>query len=523
MRIRTSPVVSGVLLLMAMMTAAANAQVNGYHGIYYDLGQDASFTVGGQDYKVAKYAGGLGTYPQQTAPIAVYDQASHKTFFVYGGTLPGQNSLKNMVGYYDHATGMMAKPRVVRSVGGTDVHQNATLQIDAAGYLWVFAHSHGTSGSGNVYRSAAPGSINSFIDVTASSLLTSLFPGNPDLAYGNPDIRPDGRVMEVHNIYGDGRAVHVATGQISGSGDAIVWNETSTSDTRLMDFGGHYAISRRRGEKTGIVANWHNGGLDHRTNLYYLESTDFGATWTTANGTTLPGALTSSSNPALVHTFNSNDELVYVKSLDFDANGKPVILFVTVPDGDNVGHDAGPHSGGGYDAIAGRRKVRTAHYNGSSWDIREVTTTDHNYDHGEIWVDDEGNWHVLGAFVDGPQEWGCGGDIALYSSGDQGATWTLDKQLTSAESLNMTYPRLVEDADDGFFALWADGDGWGEATSHSSLYFMTANGTVYQMPIDFGGSDFAAPLLVPEPTSMGLMGLGAAGLLAGRRRKNRSK
>ena len=54
-----------------MMTAEPSARVNGYRGIYYDLGQNASFTVDGASYDVAKYAGGLGTCPQQTAPIAV--------------------------------------------------------------------------------------------------------------------------------------------------------------------------------------------------------------------------------------------------------------------------------------------------------------------------------------------------------------------------------------------------------------------------------------------------------------------
>ena len=514
-RLFTARSAAAAAATLVSLSMTAHAQLNGYHGIYYVLGQNAQFTSDGHSYDVAKYAGGLGTYPQQTAPLAVYDPAVSKTFFLYGGTLPGQQSLQNMIGVYDHATGLLARPRAVRSVGGTNVHQNATLQIDGDGDHWVFAHTHGNTGSGNIYRSATPHSIDSFVDVTASSLPAALFPSGK-LSYGNPDILPDGRVMEVHNIYGDGRSVHVATGTLSGG--SIAWNESSIADTRLMDFGGHYALSRREGVRTGIVANWHEAGnLDRRTNLYYVESTDFGGTWAAANGTAISGPVTTVSNPALVHNYQATNELVYVKSLAYEADGKPVILFATVPDDTATpGHDAGPHVRADY--ADGLRKVQTARWNGSDWEIRQVTSTDHNYDHGELWIDDDGTWHVVGAFLPGPQEWGTGGDIGLWSSGDQGLTWTLTRQVTASESLNATYPRLVEGASPEFFALWADGDGYG-SVSQSHLYFMTQDGRVYQMPGDFGSAEWAAPTLIPEPAAIGVLATGAVAI--GRRSRRR--
>jgi len=42
--------------------------------------------------------------------MAVHAPAVNKTFFVYGGVAPGENSLLEMVSYYDHATGKVPRP-----------------------------------------------------------------------------------------------------------------------------------------------------------------------------------------------------------------------------------------------------------------------------------------------------------------------------------------------------------------------------------------------------------------------------
>lgn len=160
--------------------------VGGYHGIWYSIGQSTSFGP--------KYAGGLATYPQQSASIAEYSAAHNKTFFVYGGTDGQTNSLNNMIGYFDHATGEMGRPQIIRDVGGTNIHQSATLNIDKDGYLWVFAHSHGTQGDGNLYRSDSPGDISAFTEV---DLPGGLFSGGTDLAYGNSLYDADDGFVEV--------------------------------------------------------------------------------------------------------------------------------------------------------------------------------------------------------------------------------------------------------------------------------------------------------------------------------------
>jgi len=75
---------------------------DGYRGIWY-CNQPT------QDEYKFKYSGGMATYPQQHAPIAIYSKAANKTFFCYGGTTArdarGKQELLHMVSYFDHATG----------------------------------------------------------------------------------------------------------------------------------------------------------------------------------------------------------------------------------------------------------------------------------------------------------------------------------------------------------------------------------------------------------------------------------
>jgi hypothetical protein len=58
--------------------------------------------------------------------------------------------------------------------------------------------------------------------------------------------------------------------------------------------------------------------------------------------------------------------------------------------------------------------VHTAYWTGSQWRFTEVTTTDNNYDYGEIWIDEAGNWNIIGSFIDGPQPWLTGGELGLW-------------------------------------------------------------------------------------------------------------
>jgi hypothetical protein len=69
------------------------------------------------------------------------------------------------------------------------------------------------------------------------------------------------------------------------------------------------------------------GSLNARTNLYYLETSDLGQSWQTVRGEKLTPPLTSHQHTALVHNYRAANRLVYLKGINFDANGRPVILY----------------------------------------------------------------------------------------------------------------------------------------------------------------------------------------------------
>src|SRR5690554_3635219 len=145
----------GVLFLLLSLTMGARQgdtqepvrRIDGYRGIWFDLGQRSQFG--------SKYSGGLGTYTAKHHPLALYAPAVHKTFFVYGGTTERmQTHLLAMVSYFDHRTRQLPKPVVVHDKQGVDdPHDNPSLQIDGRGRLWVFVSGRGRRRPGHVYRS----------------------------------------------------------------------------------------------------------------------------------------------------------------------------------------------------------------------------------------------------------------------------------------------------------------------------------------------------------------------------------
>jgi hypothetical protein len=358
-----------------------------------------------------------------------------------------------------------------------DAHDNPTLSIDAAGHLFVFSSAHGTLRPSYIHRSKRP------YDIAEWELIEQ-----SNFSYTQPWYLPQSRrFLFLHTLYRNTeralgeRALHWKT-----SNDGRTW--TTPQLLAYIEMG-NYQISAREGDTDRLATAFdlhpdhgrEGKGLNYRTNLYYAETRDAGATWTNAAGERLALPLSAAQNPALVRDYRAESLNVYLKDLAFTDSGQPVVLYLT-----SRGFNPGPQSG--------PFQWHTARWSGKAWEFRPFTTSDHNYDHGSLFIEPDGTWRVIAPTAPGPQPWGTGGDMVMWTSRDQGATWQIVKTLTHDSRYNHTYARKPVNAAPEFYTLWADGSPL-EPTP-SSLYFSTQDGRVFRLPARMTGAT-ASPELIP--------------------------
>jgi hypothetical protein len=407
----------------------------------------------------------MATYPQQHVPIAIYSPQANKTFFCYGGTTAregkGKQELLHMVSYFDHATGKVPRPTILLNKHTTDAHDNPTIAIDDAGYIWIFSSSHGTSRPSYIHRSKQPYSVEEFEQVRQTNF-----------SYTEPWFVPGRGFLFLHTRYTNGRNLYWMT-----SPDGRDWSEPHKLARIDM---GDYQISWREGARVATAFDYHPKplGLNGRANLYYLETSDFGRTWRNGEGKSVATPITNIPNAALVYDSRKDGLLVYLKDLNFDAQGHPVIMFLT-----SKGFEPGPANG--------PREWKTVRSTGKEWVIRPFTTSGNNYDHGSLYIEPDGTWRVIAPTDLGPQPYNPGGEMVMWTSLDQGATWKRVKQLTHDSPRNHTYARRPLNAHPDFYALWADGNA--RQPSESYLYFTNLRGDhVWRLPPSMA-ADSAAP------------------------------
>jgi hypothetical protein len=426
---------------------------DGYRGIWY-------FNQPQKDEYVYKYSGGLGTYCSSHHPFAVYAPEVRKTFFCYGGTTNDRKTLLHMVSYYDHATGLVPRPTILLDKHTTDAHDNPVLSLDDKGYVWIFSSAHGTARPAYISVSTKPYTIDSFQRVLKTN-------------YSYPQIHylPGRGFLFLHTRYTKGRRLYQMT-----SPDGRIWSEPRLYAGIEQ---GHYQVSGQRGATVGTTFNFHPDpqGLNWRTNLYYIQTDDFGKSWRNAQGQAVELPLTTVANDALVHDYRTENLKVYVQDLAFDADGRPVILYLT-----SRGYESGPKNG--------PRRWWTAHWTGKQWQIRGSIASDNNYDMGSLYIEDNGLWRIIGPTEPGPQPYNTGGEVALWTSADQGGSWKKVRQLTPGSQYNHGYCRKPVNAHPEFYAFWADGHA--RRPSDSRLYFCNQQGDVRMLP-ERMTQDFAKP------------------------------
>ena len=412
------------------------------------------------DEYVYKYSGGLGTYCAKHSPFAVYAKAADKTFFCYGGTTPDNKTLLHMVSYYDHKTGTVPRPRILIDKKTDDAHDNPVISMDDAGHIWIFSSSHGTGRPSYLWVSDKPYSIDRFEQVQTTAFATDKFPRTSPTP---------SRTTSPARASASSRPATPAAGCSSPRPAPTAASGPSRVPTPQIEKG-HYQVSERCGRKIGTCFNYHPKpqGLNWRTNLYYMETADVGRTWTTVDGKPLDVPLTAAKNPALVHDYQAEKRNVYMKDINFDAEGRPILLYLT-----SGGCESGPAND--------PRIWETARWTGSEWEIRGSIRSDNNYDMGSLYVEADGLWRIIAPTETGPQPYNPGGEVAMWTSDDQGATWKKVKQLTHDSQYNHTYCRRPVNAHPDFYAFWADGHG--RKPSESRLYFTDREGDhVWRLP-----------------------------------------
>lgn len=471
-------VLSAVLICLCSISShAADANPNpkddGYRGVWFALGTRRTINKYGD-----KYSGGLGTYTANHVPMAIYAKKANKTFFVFGGAKHGKTPLLAMISYYDHERNVVPRPTIVhdwetadpaiREQGVNDPHDNPSLCIDGDGHIWVFVSGRGSFRSGVVYRSTEPYSIERFELIRVW-----------DMTYPQSWWIEGKGFLHLFTKYTAGRELYWIA-----SRNGRRWG----NDHRFAGFGGHYQTSTQVGNSVITAFNMHPDGVgDRRTNLYYIRTDDAGRTWKNYLGESVKTPLDRIHNPALVRDYQSENRLVYIHDLNLDRQGHPLILYTT-----SAYHEAGPRGD--------PRWWTVAHWNGTDWNYTEVTRANHNYTTGSIYVEDD-LWRIIGPTEPGPQPLGCGGEVAVWTSRDEGKTWHKDRDVTHGSEFNHTYVRRPLHAHPDFHAFWADGDTVNFSKSH--FYFCDKTGEhVRRLPYDMK-KEFAEPeLIVPTRPTM---------------------
>ena len=191
---------------------------------------------------------------------------------------------------------------------------------------------------------------------------------------------------------------------------------------------GDYQVSWRNGKRIATAFDFHPSqlGLNARANVYYLETDDLGRTWRNVRGEAVKLPLTETNNPALAYDTRAEGLLVYLRDVNFDRQGHPVILFLT-----SKGFAAGPANG--------PRQWQTLRWTGKEWIRRPIH-------HLGQQLRPRLALHRAGRHLarycsrpnSGPQPYNPGGDMVMWTSNDEGQTWKRVKQLTHDSPRNHT-------------------------------------------------------------------------------------
>lgn len=236
---------------------------------------------------------------------------------------------------------------------------------------------------------------------------------------------------------------------------------------KILSMGGNSQVSELNGNKLVAAFNYcPDGAVEKQTNLYFIQTDDFGETWKTADGKMLETPLKKPDNNALIKEYLQEGKTVKINDVNFDRHGNPVIL-ITLTD---YGKEAALSEWGVYA------------WNNGKWSYNKVCDSSQKYEMGSLSINSD-EWSILAPVDPGPQKGYPGGEIALYTSSDSGQSWNKTRCITSESRYNNSFVRRPVGAHKDFSAFWADGDPC--MISESNLYFTGIKSEkVWRMPYE---------------------------------------
>ncbi|MBU2676861.1 MAG: BNR repeat-containing protein [Gammaproteobacteria bacterium] len=451
--------------------------VNGFNGMPYAEGQVFQVDVNADGIldDVSKYSGNLATYTAKHSPSAV--RKGLFTYFTYSGEVPldgfesgnskigttaavgcnfaGAQLFKNaqaeapvlgiFVSRYNHVTGRVAKPVLVHMKCTNDAHDNAVINVDASGYVYVLVSGRGEVRGNFVFRSDSADSIDGFIDLTPAmdnyldhfnDLAEAAGKGRPFVgdAYRGVNYpkmfwidEPNGESLGyfrlIYTIYCSNsedetckrsRQLYTARLHVEDQGASIQGIKP------LAAYKGHYAVATGKGRDIVVAFNVHpNNVLDDRTNIYYMHSVDGGQTWLNARNQEISLPITSSKGLDQVAAREYYDpqhrgpitQRIFMKDVSFAGTGLnkiPTILYVG-----SLSADAMPSKNADH-------YLAKARWSGESWVQRRLTSAiDHNYSSGMLFLGDD-KYRIFYPHTDEPNNNALAGGAVAYL--DTGAT-----------------------------------------------------------------------------------------------------
>jgi hypothetical protein len=391
------------------------------------------------------------------APQAFYDARTNRTYFVYRSGWPCDAERAGRcgiyIGWFDHNEGRVRRARQIYAQTIKKVDAGPALVPDGQGYVWVFVGSDRRN-EAVVLKSAAPHDLTRFEEQARLSF-----------ADAQPWYKKGEGFVLLCSINKDGRWLPAVTA----AQDGVTWSEPRI----LADLGPrHRFVSGRHKDKLGLVFN---ASLNERhpdlyTDLYYVESRDWGRSWHGADGQKIELPIRDADHFSLMRDYRSMKRITSIKDLNFDRMGNPTVLYMST-----------------FAPGIKARRLRKTWYTARwfrQWYMTGLIMSDHIEDSGCLLIDERMNWTLPATTDPGLRPNVPGGDVVMWLSRDQGRSWYRKTLTEGRHCWSLVRPRR-SNAELAFLWLGAELDDFNGA----SVYYSDESGQVRALPRAIPGDD----------------------------------